>query len=55
MLELRDQTDQLKLKGLRAAVRAGDNAVARGAYRDLDPQELADYIAGLGGSDRHDT
>jgi len=50
---LRDQTDQLKLKCLRAAIRAGDDAVAQGAYQDLDPQELADYVAGLGGADRH--
>ena len=55
LLELRDQADQLKLKRLRAAVRAGDDAIARGAYQDLGPQELADYVAGLGASGRHDT
>ena len=55
LLELRDQTDQLRLKRLRAAIRAGDDAVARGAYRDLDPDELADYVVGLRGSGRHAT
>jgi len=55
LLELRDQADQLKLKRLRAAIRAGDDAVARGAYQDLDSDELADYVAGLRRSGRHDT
>lgn len=55
LLELRDQADQLKLKRLRAAIRAGDDAVARGAYQDLDPDALGDYVAGLRRSGRHDT
>jgi antitoxin ParD1/3/4 len=48
LLEQRDQEDALKLKHLRQAIRQGEDALARGEYRDLDVDELPEFLAGLG-------
>ncbi len=47
LLEQRDQEDALKLERLREAIRAGEDALARGEYRDVDLDDLGGYLAGL--------
>jgi antitoxin ParD1/3/4 len=48
LLEQREHEDALKLSCLREAVRIGEEAVARGEYRDVNPEGLKEYLAGLG-------
>ena len=48
LLELRQQEDTLRLKRLREAVDVGNSAIERGDYRDVDVEDLNDYLAGLG-------
>ena len=48
LLQQRHQEDMLKLRRLRKAIREGEDALARGEYRDLDVDELPEFLAGLG-------
>lgn len=52
LLEQRQREDKLKLAQLRKVVRVGEDALDRGEYRDLEPSELGDFLAGLGSTAR---
>ena len=46
-LQQRRREDALKLKALRAQVRAGIEELERGAFDEIDDSELDGYLAGL--------
>jgi antitoxin ParD1/3/4 len=46
-LQQRRQEDALKLKALRAQIKAGIDALDRGDFVELDDTELDDYLEGL--------
>ncbi|OHB32800.1 type II toxin-antitoxin system ParD family antitoxin [Phenylobacterium sp.] len=48
LLERQQQEDEQKLEALRAAVRVGEDAYARGEFVELAADEIGPYIAGLG-------
>ncbi len=48
LLQQRQQEDMLKLRRLRKAIQEGEDALARGDYRDLDVAELPKFLASLG-------
>ena len=47
-LQQRRREDALKLKALRAQVKAGLAALDRGAFVELDAADIEDYLAALG-------
>jgi antitoxin ParD1/3/4 len=54
VLQQRRREDALKLKALRAQVKAGMDALARGDFVELDEGELDDFLEGLAApSDKH--
>ncbi|HME22536.1 MAG TPA: type II toxin-antitoxin system ParD family antitoxin [Acetobacteraceae bacterium] len=48
LLQQRHQEDMLKLRRLRKAIQEGEDALARGDYRDIDVDELPGFLASLG-------
>jgi len=48
LLQQRQQEDMLKLRRLRQAIQEGKDALARGEYRDINLDELPEFLAGLG-------
>lgn len=50
---LREAEDALKLEHLREAVRAGEEALGRGEFDDVDPDDLGSYLATLTATPRH--
>jgi antitoxin ParD1/3/4 len=48
LVEQREAENAAKLKVLQEASQAGFDAIEQGHYRDVQADELADYIAGLG-------
>lgn len=47
LLQQRRQEDALKLKALRAQIRAGVNALDRGDFIDVDDDDLDGFLEGL--------
>jgi antitoxin ParD1/3/4 len=48
LLEHRHQEDMLKLRHLRKAIQEGEDALTHQEYRDLDVDELREFLANLG-------
>ena len=48
LLQQRHQEDMLKLRRLRKAIKEGEDALTRGDYVDVDPEELPEFLASLG-------
>jgi len=55
LLQQRHQEDLLKLRHLRKAIQEGEDALARGDYRDIDVDDLPEFLAGLGKTGRRAT
>ncbi|MBX9827011.1 MAG: type II toxin-antitoxin system ParD family antitoxin [Xanthobacteraceae bacterium] len=51
-LQQRRKEDALKLKALRAQIKAGADALARGDYVEVGEAELGRYIEGLSADER---
>ncbi|MCI1748695.1 MAG: hypothetical protein LKI24_11780 [Acidipropionibacterium sp.] len=47
-LQLSVASDEEKMVALRAAIQEGDEALARGDYDEVSPDDLRSYLAGLG-------
>jgi antitoxin ParD1/3/4 len=47
LLETRRREEAARLERLRDALRVGEDAIARGDYRDISVNDLDDLIAGL--------
>ncbi len=50
VLEQRRKEDELKLEALRALIKEGDDAVARGEYDDVADADLESYLERLSSS-----
>ena len=48
LVERRDELDAAKLEVLRSAVAVGFSDIEQCCYRDVDKDELDDFIAGIG-------
>ncbi len=48
LLERREQEDAARLERLRAAVKEGDAALARGEYEEISDDRLTEWLADLG-------